>query len=64
MTFPAKLHAALAGLSYPEAAPIIGASRSAVEKWGNGSRTPSKLTQDVVLRRLRAHHKKQAKQKD
>lgn len=55
MTFPEKLKAerARTGLFQSEAAALLGVSKSAIEKWEAGTKTPAPVTQEGVLARLK-----------
>lgn len=63
MTFPEKLKAerARTGLFQSEAAELLGVSKSTIEKWERGIKTPVPVTQEGVLARLKRVRTKKIK---
>lgn len=59
MTFPEKLKAerARTGLFQSEAAALLGVSKSAIEKWEAGTKTPKPLTQEGAIARFEKAHR-------
>lgn len=48
-----KSERARLGLTQAEAATILSISKSTLEKWENGTKTPKELTQEGALARLK-----------
>ena len=48
------------GLLQSEAAELLGVSKSAIEKWEAGTKTPAPVTQEGVLGRLKRVRSKRA----